>query len=45
MKSDTYETGLSDHDKMVDSFLRKTFARRKPKTIYYRRFKNFEVEV
>ena len=42
MKSDTCETGLSDHHKMVHSFLRKTFAKGKPKTIYYRCFKNFE---
>ena len=41
-KSDTCETGLSDHHKMVHSFLRKTFAKGKPKTIYYRCFKNFE---
>ena len=27
---------------MVHSFLRKTFAKGKPKTIYYWRFKNFE---
>ena len=45
MKSGTYETGLSDHDKMVYSFLRKTFAKGKPKIIYYRCFKNFDVEV
>ena len=25
-----YETGLSNHNKMVYSFLRKTFAKRKP---------------
>ena len=42
MKSDTCETGLSDHHKMVHLFLRKTFAKGKPKTIYYRCFKNFE---
>ena len=41
MKSDTCETGLSDHHEIVYSFLRKTFAKGKPKTIYYRCF-NFE---
>ena len=41
MKSDTCETRLSDHHKMVYLFLRKTFAKGKPKTIYYRCFKNF----
>ena len=42
MKSDTCETDLSGHHKMVYSFLRKTFAKGKPKTIYYRCFKNFD---
>ena len=41
MKSDTCETRLSDHHKMVYLFSRKTFAKGKPKTIYYRCFKNF----
>ena len=34
MKSDTGETGLLDHRKMVHSFLRKTFDKGKPKTVY-----------
>ena len=38
MKSDTCKTGLSDHHKMVYSFLRKIFTKGKPKTIYYRCF-------
>ena len=42
MKCDTCETGPSDHHKMVYSFLRKTFAKGKPKTICYRCFKNFQ---
>ena len=42
MKSDTCETGVSDHHKMVSSFFRKTFAKGKPKAIYCRCFKNFE---
>ena len=42
MKSDICETGLLDHHKMVHSFLRKIFAKVKPKTIYDRCFKNFE---
>ena len=42
MKSDTCETSLSDHHKMVYSFLRKTFAKGKPETIYCRCFKNFD---
>ena len=35
MKPDICEIGLSDHHKMVNSFLRKTVAKGKPKTIYY----------
>ena len=42
MKYDTCETGLSNHHKIVHSFLRKTFAKGKPKTIYYQCYKNFE---
>ena len=42
MKSDTCETGLSDHHKMVYSFLRKTFAKGKSKIIHCRCFKNFD---
>ena len=42
MKSDTCKTGLSDHHEIVCSFLRKIFAKGKPKTIYYRCFKNFD---
>ena len=42
MKPDTCEAGLSNHYKMVYSFLRKTFAKGKPKSIYYQCFKNFE---
>ena len=42
MKCDTCETGLSVHHQMLYSFLTKTFAKGKPKTIYYRCFKNFE---
>ena len=42
MKSDTCETGLSDHHKMVHSFLMKTFAKGKLETIYDRCLKSFE---
>ena len=35
-------TGLSDYYKMIYSFLRKTFAKGKPKILYYRCFKNFD---
>ena len=32
MESDVYETGISDHHKMILSILRKTFAKGEPKT-------------
>ena len=42
MKSDVYETGISDHHKMIISVLRKTFAKGKTKTVFYRCYKNFD---
>ena len=40
--SDVYETGISDHHKMIISVLRKTFAKGKPKTVFPRCYKNFD---
>ena len=42
MRSDVHETGISDHRKMMMSVLRKTFAKGKPKTVFYRCYKNFD---
>ena len=42
MQPDIYETGLSDHHKMVYSFLKKSFAKGKLEAIYYRCLKNFD---
>ena len=42
MRSDVYETGILDHHKMIMSVLRKTFAKGKPKTVFYRCYKNFD---
>ena len=43
MGSDVYETGISDHhNKMVMSILKKTFAKDKPKTVFYRCYKSFD---
>ena len=44
MKSMALETGISDHHKMIMTIFRSTFAKGKPKTFYYRCFKNFNLE-
>ena len=36
------ETGMSDHHKMIGSFLKSTFRRLPPKNISYRDYKNFD---
>ena len=40
--SDVYETDISDHHKIIISVLRKTFAKGKLKTVFYRCYKNFD---
>ena len=42
VKLEVYETGILDHHKMIISVLRKNFAKGKPKTVYYRCYKNFD---
>ena len=44
MKSIVLETGISDHDKMIMTIFRSTFANGKPKTFYYRCYKKFNLE-
>ena len=44
MKSMALETGISDHHKMIMTIFRSTFAKGKPKTFYYRCYKNFNLE-
>ena len=44
MKSMALETGISDHNKMIMTIFRCTFAKRKPKTFYYRSYKKFNLE-
>ena len=45
MKYSTNETGISDHHKLIYTFLKYTFAKGKPKFVYYRCFKNFNKEL
>ena len=40
----TFETGVSDHHKLIGTMLRSTFAKGKPKKIFYRCYKNFDNE-
>ena len=44
MKPSTNETGISDHHKLIYTFLKSTYAKGKPKSVYYRCFKNFNKE-
>ena len=40
----TFETGASDHHKLIGTMLRSTFAKGKPKKIFYGCYKNFDNE-
>ena len=42
MKTLTFETGVSDHQKLIGTMLRSTFAKRKPKKMFYRCYRNFD---
>ena len=42
MKTLIFETGVSDHHKLVGPMLRSTFAKGKPKKIFHRCYKNFD---
>ena len=45
MKSPTNETWISDHHKLIYTFLKSTYAKEKPKFVYYRCLKNFNREL
>ena len=40
--ANTTETGLSDCHKLISSFMKSYISRLKPKTIFYRNYKNFD---
>ena len=42
MKTLAFETGVSDHHKLTGTMLRSTFAKGKPKNIFYRCDRNFD---
>ena len=41
MKSPTFETGLSDHHKLITAILRKTISKRNSNKMFYRDYKRF----
>ena len=45
MKSSINETGISDHHKLIYTFLKSTYDKGKHKFVYYRCFKNFHKEL
>ena len=42
MKILTFETGVSDHHKVIGAMLRSTFTKGKPRKMFYRCYKNFD---
>ena len=44
MNTLTFETVVSDHDKLIGTMLRSIFAKGKPKKIFYRCYKKFDNE-
>ena len=42
MKTLTFETGVSDHSKLIGTMLRSAFCEGKPKNMFYRCYKNFD---
>ena len=42
MKTLTFETGLSDHHKLIGTMLRSIFTKGKPKKIFQRCYRNFD---
>ena len=42
MKTLTFEMGVSDYHKLIGTMLRLTFAKGKPKKMFYRCYKNFD---
>ena len=42
MNTLTFEMGVSDHHNLIGTMLRSTFAKAKPKKIFYGCYKNFD---
>ena len=44
LKTLTFETGVSDHHKLIGTMLRSKFAKEKPKKLFYRCYRNFDIK-
>ena len=44
MKTNFFETGISDHHKMISTIMKLHFAREIPKTKHYRDYRKFDID-
>ena len=44
MKNQSFEAGFSDHHHLIYTILKSTYVKLPPKTIRYRKYKNFQME-
>ena len=44
MKTNIFETGISDHHKMISTIMKLHFTRESPKTKYYRDYRKFDID-
>ena len=43
-ETNVFETGISDHQKMISTIMKLHFARENPKTKYYRDYRKFDID-
>ena len=44
MKTNVFETGISDHYKMFSTIMKLNFTRESPKIKYYRDYRKFDID-
>ena len=44
MKTNAFETGISDHHKMISTIMKLHFTRKRPKTKYYQDYRKFKID-
>ena len=44
MKTSNFETGISDHNKMISTIMKLHFTRESPKTKYYQDYRKFDID-
>ena len=44
MKTNVFETGISDHHKMISTIMKLHFTRESPKTKYHRDYRKFDID-